>query len=98
MSSPTARRRQRSTRLTVASALLMIAAVLVAAAIPTGQAVLSVLAGIAAVVLGAVATWITHSELIQSRRDAARDRATLAKKYAAQAAERAVENAAFASL
>jgi chromosome segregation ATPase len=76
----------------------MIAAVLVAAAIPTGQALLSVLAGIAAVALGAVATRITYSELIQSRRDAQQDRSALAKRYAEQAAQRARENAAFATL
>ena len=98
MSSPTARRRQRSTRLTVATALLTIAAVLVTAAIPTGQAVLSVIAGIAAVLLGTAATRITYSELIQSRRDAQQDRSALAKKYAEQAAQRAAENAAFATV
>ena len=76
----------------------MIAAVLVAAAIPTGQAILSVLAGIAAVALGAVATRVTYSELVQSRRDAQQDRSALAKKYAEQAAQRAQENAAFATV
>lgn len=98
MSSPTARRRQRSTRLTVATALLMIAAVLVTAAIPTGQAALSVIAGIGAVLLGTAATRITYSELIQSRRDAQQDRSALAKKYAEQAAQRAAENAAFTTV
>lgn len=76
----------------------MIAAVLVAAAIPTGQAVLSALAGVAAVVLGAAASRITYAELVQSRRDAQQDRSALAQKYAAITEQRAAESAAFATL
>ena len=81
MSSPTARRRQRSTRLTVATSLLTIAAVLVAAAFLGDVAWFQAAAALSSVVLGATATRITYSELLQSRRDAARDRAAQAQAY-----------------
>ena len=73
MSSPTARRRQRSTRLTVATTLLTLAAVLVTAAFLGDSTWLQAFAAVASVVLGAAATRITYSELLQTRRDAARD-------------------------
>ena len=66
MSSPTARRRQRSTRLTVAASLLTIAAVLVTAAFLGDAAWFQALAAVSSVVLGAAATRITHSELLQT--------------------------------
>jgi hypothetical protein len=92
-----ARRRQRSTRLAVAVALLAIAAVVVVAAVATSSAGLTTVAAVVAVVLGAAATRITHSELMQARRDAARDRAEQAQHYRALAAERAAETDAFAA-
>lgn len=97
MSSPTARRRQRSTRLTVAVSLLTIAAVLVTAAFLGDTAWFQTAAAFAAVVLGAAATRITHSELVQSRRDAARDRAEQARAYRALTEERTAEHAVFAA-
>lgn len=95
MSSPTARRRQRSTRLTVAVALLTIAAVLVTVALLGDAAWFQGFAAVSAVVLGAAATRITHSELAQSRRDAARDRAEQARQYRELTDERAAEHAGF---
>lgn len=97
MSSPTARRRQRSTRLTVAVALLTGAAVLVTAAFLGSSASFQALAAISSVVLGAAATRITHSELLQDRRDAARDRAAQASAYRDLTDRRTAENHVFAS-
>ena len=95
MASPNARRRQRSTRVTVAVALITIAALLVAGAAIGGSFLVTALAAAAAVALGAAATKITHSELIQTRVEAARDRAEQAQAYrdpdrAAHRGERAV--------
>jgi hypothetical protein len=90
-----ARRRQRSTRLTVAVVLLVVATVLVGSALVAGTGWLTSLAAVAALVLGAAATRITHTEVMQARRDAARDRAEQAAEYAALTAERTAENAAF---
>ncbi len=92
-----ARRRQRSTRLTVAVALLAVATLLVGWALVAGIGWLTSLVAVAALVLGAAATRITHTEVMQARRDAARDRAEQAAEYAALTAERTAENAAFAA-
>ena len=97
MASPNARRRQRSTRLTVAVALLAISAVLVTVAFLDNVAWFQVFAAFAAVVLGAAATRITHSELMQTRRDAARDRAQQAQEYRELTERRTAESAAFAA-
>lgn len=75
------RRRQRSTRITVSAALLVLAALLVGWAVLDNLAWLRSGAAIAAVVLGAAATRIMHSELMLARRDANRDRATQARAY-----------------
>ncbi|MEX0426279.1 hypothetical protein AB3X52_01515 [Nocardioides sp. DS6] len=100
MTSPSAtsvtRRRQRSTRLTVAVTLLVVAALAVMGAAATGSWLLVTLAAVLAVVLGAAATKITHAELLASRRDAARDRAEQAQAYRRMTEERAAENKAFA--
>lgn len=79
-SAPT-RRRQRSTRILVASGLIALAAVVVLVAIVVGSWAFLALAAAVSVALGAAATRITFTELADSRRDAARDRATLAKEY-----------------
>lgn len=92
-----ARRRQRSTRITVAVALLALAAVLVLGAAATGTFLLVVLSAVAALVLGAASTRITWSELVQTRRDAAADRARQAQAYRDITARRTAENVAFAS-
>ena len=104
MSSPSVtqatRRRQRSTRVTVAVGLILLAALGVtgaAAAVASADVSWMVLAGAAAlaVLLGAVATRITHSELADSRRAAAADRAELAQGYSHLTAQRATEHAAY---
>ena len=65
-----ARRRQRSTRLVVAVALLGVSAAIVLGAVASSSAGLTAVAAVLAVVLGAAATRITHSEVMQARRDA----------------------------
>ena len=75
------RRRQRSVRLVVAGMLLVVAAALVVVATLSGSSPFLATAAVLGVLLGAGATRITHLELLQSRRDAARDRARLAQEY-----------------
>ena len=95
MSSPQARRRQRSTRLTVAVVLIVLAALAVAGAVLSRSWSLTAIAAVLGVVLGAAATRITHSELMQARRDAARDRAEQAEAYHALTTARSAEHAEF---
>ena len=95
MSSPTARRRQRSTRLTVAVFLLTCAAVLVTVAFLGDAAWFQAFAAASSVVLGAAATRITHSELAQSRLVAARDRAEQAQAYRELTEQRTAEHLTF---
>jgi chromosome segregation ATPase len=95
MSSPQARRRQRSTRLTVAVVLIVLAALAVAGAVLSRSWSLTTSAAVLGVVLGAAATRITHSELMQARRDAARDRAAQASAYEALTTARSAEHAEF---
>lgn len=101
MSSPQARpsarnrRRQRSTRLTLAAVLVGVAAAVVVGAIVSGTPLLVSIAAVLAVVLGAAASRITYSELVTARRDAARDRAAQAQAYRDITVERTAENAAF---
>ena len=97
MSSPQARRRQRSVRLTVAAALVSAAAVTTLVAVLSGSRSFVTVAAVLAVVLGAAATRITHSELMQSRRDHAKDRAEQARAYHDLTVERSIEHAAFCS-
>ncbi|CAB4714832.1 MAG: hypothetical protein F2667_08670 [Actinobacteria bacterium] len=89
----TSRRRQRGTRLTIATALLVLAAAVVASSAPVGSWPIAVLAGAVAVALGAAATRITHAELLQSRRDANADRAAQAQAYRSIATRRSSEHA-----
>jgi uncharacterized membrane-anchored protein YhcB (DUF1043 family) len=95
MSSPQARRRQRSTRLTVAVVLIALAVLAVAGAVLSRSWSLTALAAVLGVVLGAAATRITHSELMQARRDAARDRAQQAHAYDRLTKARTAEHARF---
>lgn len=94
---PKARRRQRSTRLTVAVALIAISALVVIGAVLSGSWLLVTVAAGLGVVLGAAATRITHSELLATRRDAARDRAEQAQAYRDLTVARTDEHAAFAA-
>ena len=89
------RRRQRSTRVTVAVAAIVLAGVLVLGAVASGSSVLVVAAAIASVVLGGAAVRITYSELLQTRRDAAEDRARQAQAYRDITARRTAENMTF---
>ncbi len=93
MASRTSRRRQRSTRLAVAVSLLMISALLVGGAAIGQSAILLSIAAATAVALGAAATKITHSELIQTRIEWARDRAQQAQAYDRITEQRNAENA-----
>lgn len=92
---PAARRRQRSTRLTVAAALLLLSALLVFGALLSGSWLLVASAAVLGVLLGAAATRITHSELVESRREAGRDRAAQALAYRELTVVRTAEHASF---
>ena len=81
----------------MAVALLVVATLLVGWALVAGIGWLTSLVAVAVLVLGAAATRITHTEVMQARRDAARDRAEQAAEYAALTAERTAENATFAA-
>lgn len=91
------RRRQRSTRVLVAVLLLLLATAAVAGTALTGSWGLVTGAGFLAVVLGAAATKITHSELLSSRREAARDRAEQAQAYRELDVRRSAEGVEFAA-
>ncbi|WP_292672556.1 hypothetical protein [Nocardioides sp.] len=86
--------------MSVAVGLVLLAALAVAgsaAAVASADVSWVLLAGAAAlaVLLGATATRITHSELADSRRAAAADRAQLAQSYSRLTEERATEHAAY---
>ncbi|QSR24569.1 hypothetical protein CFH99_02920 [Nocardioides aromaticivorans] len=98
MTSPVGnRRRQRSTRLVVAALMIVVSAAAVVATALTGSWLLVTVAGLVAVLLGATATKITHSELLDSREEAARDRAQQARAYAELTEVRTAENVEFAA-
>ncbi len=78
--------------------LLAVAGVLVAGAITSGSWLGLATTAAASVVLGAAATRITYSELAESRRDAARDRAELAGDYRDLAVVRAAEHHRFVTV
>ena len=92
MSPTNARRRQHSVRLLAAVAFLVVSALVVAGALLSGSFILVALAAVLAVLLGAAAARITHSELMQARRDAARDRAEQARAYKELDARRTKEH------
>jgi Skp family chaperone for outer membrane proteins len=90
-----ARRRQRSVRVTVAVTLLGVATVGVALALPTQSPALLSVAAVVAVVLGWAALRMTWTEVLQSRRENATDRAAAARAYRSLFSERAAEHAEF---
>lgn len=90
------RRRQRSTRITVAAALVVVSGVLVTAALVVGSTLFSTVAAFGAFALGAAATKIMHAEVLLSRTEAARDRAKQAQDYSEMTRARSEENATFA--
>jgi hypothetical protein len=81
MSSPQTRRRQRSTRFVLAAALVVTAAVVVIGAVLSASLTWVSVAAVLAVVLGAAALRVTHTELVVNRREAAADRARQAQDY-----------------
>lgn len=97
-SSPQARpsrRRQRSVRVTVAVALLSVATAAVVAALPTQSALWLSIASVLALACGWASARIIYTELLQSRRDNATDRAAQAQAYKSLFSVRATEHAEF---
>lgn len=90
------RRRQRSVRVLVASALIAAAAVLVAAGLLTSSIALLQAGAVVSVLCGAAATRITWTEVLQSRREGARARAAQAAAYRDLFEARGAEQVAFA--
>ncbi|HEY6932392.1 MAG TPA: hypothetical protein VI452_03265 [Marmoricola sp.] len=90
-----ARRRQRSVRVTVAVSLLGIATVAVLVALPTQSPVLLSISAVLAIVLGWAAARMMWTEVLQSRREQATDRAAAASAYKSLFAQRAAEHAEF---
>jgi hypothetical protein len=90
-----ARRRQRSVRVTVSVTLLAVATALVVLALPTQSALLLSIAAVAAIVLGWAALRMMWTEVLQSRRENARDRAAAANAYRNLFSQRAAEHAEF---
>lgn len=89
------RRRQRSVRVTVAVALLSLATLAVVLALPGQSPVWLSVAAVFALVCGWASARIVYSELAQSRREAATDRAAQAQAYRTMFSERASEHAEF---
>ena len=79
----------------VAAALVITAAVVVIGAVLSASLTFVSVAAVLAVVLGAAAARITHSELVQTRRDAAADRARQAQDYRTITEQRSREHRAF---
>ena len=75
----------------------MTAAILVTVAFLGSSASFQALAAISSVVLGVAATRITHTELLQARRDAAHDRAAQASAYRDLTDKRTAEHTGFAT-
>ena len=90
-----ARRRQRSVRVTVAVMLLSAATAGVLAALPTQSPVLLSVSALTALVLAWAALRITWTEVLQSRREHAADRAAAASAYRSLFSQRAAEHAEF---
>lgn len=81
--------------MTTAVGLIVLAALVVVGAAVSGSWLLVTIAAGLGVLLGAAATRITHSELVESRVEAARDRATQAAAYNVLADERSAEHATY---
>jgi hypothetical protein len=90
-----ARRRQRSVRLTVSVGMLAAATAGVLAALPTQSPVLLSVSAVTAIVLAWAAVRIMWTEVLQSRREHAADRAATASAYRSLFSERAAEHAEF---
>jgi hypothetical protein len=92
-----ARRRQRSVRVTVAVALLALATLVVVLALPTQSPLWLSFSSVFALLCGATSSRIVYTELLQSRQEAAADRAAQAQAYKTMFTERAAEHAEFTS-
>jgi hypothetical protein len=94
-SRPSLRRRQRSTRVTVAVSLLAAAVAAVLVSLPTRSALWVGVASVVALVLASGALRTMWTEVLQSRRENAADRAAAAAAYRNLFAQRAAEHAEF---
>ncbi len=92
-----ARRRQRSVRVTVAVTLMAIATIAVVAALPTRSVTWLSLAAVVALVFAWAALRMMWTEVLQSRRENAADRAAAAAAYEDLFSQRAAEHAEFTS-
>ena len=90
-----ARRRQRSVRVTVSVALLALGTVLVVAALPTRSFVWTGAAAVVALGCAWAALRMMWTEVLQSRRENAVDRAAAASAYRTLFSRRAAEHAEF---
>ena len=81
--------------MTTAVGLIVLAALVVAGAAFSGSWLVVTVAAAIAVALGAAATRITHTELVESRVEAARDRATQAAAYNELTDQRTAEHASY---
>jgi|SRR5680860_56881 len=89
------RRRQRSVRVSVSVALLSVATATVLASLPAQSPLWLSLASVMALVLAWGALRITWTEVLQSRRENAADRAAAAAAYRSLFSVRAAEHAEF---
>src|ERR1700712_3383426 len=89
------RRRQRSVRVTVAVSLLVLATLLVLAALATRSALWLSLGSVAAMALAWASLRMMWTEVLQSRRENAADRAAAAIAYRPLFTARAAEHAEF---
>lgn len=90
-----ARRRQRSVRVTVSVILLAVATAAVVLALPTQSPLLLSISSVVAIVLAWAALRIMWTEVLQSRRENAVDRAAAASAYRSLFSLRAAEHAEF---
>lgn len=95
MAASPARRRQRSVRVTVAVSLLVVATIAVVAALATWSLTVVSVAAVLTLLLGWASLRILWTEVLQSRRDSAVERAATAQAYRALFSERAAEHAEF---
>jgi hypothetical protein len=89
------RRRQRSVRVTVSVALLSLASAVVVVALPTQSPFWLSLSSVLAIALSWAALRIMWTEVLQSRRENAADRAAAASAYRSLFSQRAAEHAEF---
>lgn len=89
------RRRQRSVRVTVSVALLSVATAIVLASLPAQSPLWLSLASVTALAMSWMAFRITWTEVLQSRRENAADRAAAATAYRTLFGVRAAEHAEF---